>query len=104
MIKKTEAKGVLIYLKTVNGIRRTLMGVMTLFFVFQVVVLSFFSTLVFSLWLAPWELETKLWIGLGVSFCLFFIPFCFFTYMLQEKIWYKVSQAEQWLDKIEDQA
>ena len=104
IFQKTQAKGVLIYLKTLNGVRRSLMAAMLIFFIFQVVAFSFACMIGFGLWLLPWELETKLWVGFGLSATGFIVPILICAFVFQEKIWYKVSQADQWIDKIDDAA
>lgn len=101
LVKRTQVKGVLIYLKTVNNVRRSLMMGLGLIFAFQIVVFAFFGMMICGLWLTPIELETKIWIAFGVSSCLFLIPLAICLYCFQEKIWFKVSQAEQWIDKVE---
>lgn len=104
LIQQTQAKGLLIYLKTINGIRQTLMAALILLFAFQIVAFSFACMIGFGLWLLPWELETKLWVGFSLSTVGFIVPFLACAYLFQEKIWYKVSQAEQWVDNFEDAA
>lgn len=104
MVQKTKAKSTLIYLKTLNKVRKSLLAAMIMIFGFQVVVFSFLAMITIGLWLLPWELETKLWVGFGLASITFVIPFAFCIYLFQEKLWYKVSQAEKMIEKIDKAA
>ena len=104
MVQRTKAKGALVYLKTLNKVRKSLLAALVIVFGFQLVVFSFFSMITIGLWLLPWEIETKLWIGFGLASFTFVIPCAICIYLFQEKLWFKVSQAEQMIDKIDEAA
>lgn len=104
MIRKTKAKSALVYLKILNKVRKSLLALMVMVFGFQIVAFSFLAMITIGLWLLPWELETKLWIGFGLASTTFVVPFAVCLYLFQEKVWYKVSQAEQMIDKVDEAA
>jgi hypothetical protein len=90
-----QKKGVLFYLKSLQVIRKTLAGSIFVFLFLQTMVIGFIGSLVVGIFLLPEDLNTKLWVLLGVFSAFFILPMICLIYIFSEKVWYRLSGAEQ---------
>src|SRR4051794_40398000 len=61
-VDRMEQKGILLYLKTLQAVRRSLAGVIAFFCVLHLMAIGLVGTIVAGVFLYPTEPETKLWI------------------------------------------
>jgi hypothetical protein len=96
--REIKQKGVLLYLRTLSMVRKSLLFGLLVFCVFQMMVLGFIGAVVSGIWLLPIEDQViRLWILFGVFASFFIIPFLVLLVLLSEKVWYKASGAEDLL-------
>ncbi|MES3037064.1 MAG: hypothetical protein V4736_04080 [Bdellovibrionota bacterium] len=96
-----KKKGILVYLKTLQVVRKSLLTFVAIFFLLQLMVLGFAGVIVTGAMLSPLELETKLWILFGASGALFLIPLVFLMILLSDKFWFHASGAKNLLNSAE---
>lgn len=92
---RLRKKGVLVYLRTLQALRKGLAGSIFLFLFLQLMLFGFIGTIVIGVFLLPQETETKLWILFGVFGAFFALPFISLLVLFSERVWYKLSGAEQ---------
>lgn len=97
---RVKKKAVLIYLKTLQAMRRSLMVSLIVFCFLQLMVFGFLGAVVTAIWLLPQDSNTKLLILLGFFAFLFIIPFVALCYFLSERLWFRISGAEKLLKEI----
>lgn len=95
-----QKKAVLTYLKTLQVFRKTLAGSLFLFLFLQLMLVGLVGALVVGVFLLPQDLETKLWILLGVFLLFFILPFVTLLILFSEKIWFQASGAEQMVSNL----
>lgn len=96
--KKIKRKALLVYLKTLQAVRRSIIVAVCVFFALQIIVLSFFGVVVTGIWLLPVsETSTKLFILLGFFGLLLIVSTIGLCVFLSERHWLKLSGAEQLL-------
>lgn len=96
--KLAKQKAMLIYLKTLQAMRRSLLLAILVFCFLQIMIFSFFGLSITAIWLLPTQdLNTKLYILLGFFGFLFVVPALGFVYLLSERFWFRLSGAEQML-------
>jgi len=93
--RQLKRRGVLFYLKAVQGLRRGLAGSLAVFLFFQIMILSFVGAVVTGVLLLPHDQNTKLLILFGVFAFSFGVPFVCLLVLFSEKIWFQVSGAEK---------
>ncbi len=94
-----KRRGLLVYLRALQAIRRALAGAVILFVTLQLMVFGFIGVLVTGVLLLPQELEMKLWILFAVSFAFAFLPLTLLVIVLSEKTWLKGSGASEMIGK-----
>ncbi|MES2802315.1 MAG: hypothetical protein V4654_07470 [Bdellovibrionota bacterium] len=92
-----KKKAVLIYLKTLQAMRRSLMVALIIFCILQLMVLGFLGAVATAIWLLPQDTNTKLYILLSFFAFLFIIPFVALCYIFSERLWFRLSGAEKLL-------
>jgi hypothetical protein len=97
--QRAKAQGVLIYLKTLQVARLSLLGVLVVFALVQLILLGFIGALITGVWLLPQDPQMKLEILFGVFFVLFLVPLALLIFAFSEKIWYNLSGAEEMVEK-----
>ena len=96
--KKIKRKALLVYLKTLQAVRRSIIVAVCVFFALQIIVFSFFGVVVTGIWLLPVsETSTKLFILLGFFGLLMIVSTIGLCVFLSERHWLKLSGAEQLL-------
>ncbi len=94
-LTKAKQQGVLLYLKTLQVARRSLLAVILIFVAFQLMLFGFLGSVVSGIWLLPLEdLSLRIWILFGFFLCLFLIPFIILLYAFSEKTWMRISGAD----------
>ena len=97
-LNKVKRKAILVYLKTLQAARKSLIAAILIFATLQLMMLGLLGSLVVSVWLIPTDdLQTKLFILLGVFGSLFLVPVLLLVYFLSEKTWFRLSRAEELL-------
>ena len=94
-VSKARQKGILVYLKTLQTVRKSMALFLLAFAFFQLMILGFVGVVVAGIFLYPEELQWKLWVLLTVSGCLFIGPLVFLFFLFSERVWYQVSGAEK---------
>ena len=96
--KKVKRKALLVYLKTLQAVRRSIIVALCVFFALQFIVFSFFGFVITGIWLLPVsETSTKLFILLGFFGFLLIVSTIGLCIFLSERHWLKMSGAEQFL-------
>ena len=94
-VTRVREKGILVYLKTLQVVRRSLIGAIAVFFVLQLMALGFIGTVLVGVFLCPTDTETKLWILFGVFGTMFVLASGLLAVLLSDRVWYKVSGARE---------
>lgn len=97
---KVKKKAVLIYLKTLQAMRRSMLIAVLTFCFLQLMILGFLGTVVTAIWLSPQDTTTKLYILLSFFAFLFFVPFIVLCVVFSQRVWFRVSGAEKLLKEI----
>lgn len=93
-----KTKALLIYLKTIQATRRSLIVALLAFFALQLMIFGFLGSVIVGVWLLPiTDLSTKLIILFGFFSCIFLIPALALCFFLSERFWFRHSGAEQML-------
>jgi len=100
MVLRAKRRGVVTYLKALQGSRRILLIAVSVFFVFNVVALAGIGTFVTGVMLLDLDQRQKLWILFGVFAALFFIPVIALVIAFNERVWYKMSGAEKMVEDL----
>lgn len=95
-----KKKAILIYLKTLQAMRRSLMVAVVAFCFLQVMIFGFLGSVVTAVWLLPQDIDTKLYILLGFFAFMFVIPFIAICFFLSERMWFRLSGAEKLLKEV----
>jgi TRAP-type C4-dicarboxylate transport system permease small subunit len=96
VFKQAKRKAMLVYLKTLQAVRRSLIAAICVFFALQFIVFSFFGAVISGIWLLPVsDVSTKLYILLGFFALIFFIYTAGLCVLLSERQWFKLSGAEK---------
>lgn len=95
-MKSLRKKGLLIYLKFLQILRKSLLLAAVIFFALQMMLFGFMGALVSGIWLLPFEsTEAKLTVLFVLFSLMFLVPFSCLFFLFSERLWYKVSGAEQ---------
>ena len=97
-----QKKGVLMYLKTLQVVRKSLAGSLFLFLFLQLMLVGFIGSLVVGVFLLPQETETKLWILFGVFFAFFILPLVSLLILFSERVWFRLSGAEKMVSDLNE--
>ncbi len=94
-LTKAKQQGVLLYLKTLQVARKSILASLLIFTAFQLMILGFLGTVISGIWLLPLEdLSIKIWILFGFFTILFLVPVFVLIYAFSEKTWMRLSGAE----------
>lgn len=96
---QVRQRALLVYLKTLQAVRRSLIAVIAVFFILQLMVIGFVGTVITALWLWPTDLEVKLYTSLGIFGTFFLLPLIGLCLGFSERTWFKASRAEELLKK-----
>lgn len=95
-IKQVKRKMSLVYMKTLQAMRKSLIVALLVFFILQLMVLGFFGAAVTAIWLYPTpDLETKLYILLAFFGALFLIPALGLIVFFSDRMWYHLSGSQK---------
>jgi hypothetical protein len=98
-LQKIKKKAVLVYLKSLQAARKSLLFAFLLFLLLQMMILGFIGATATGIWLLPIEeLSTRLWVLFGSFFLLFIIPLILLICAFSEKFWFKISGASELLN------
>lgn len=100
-VRQAEKKAILFLLKALQAARMSLAAALAVFFVIQLMIFGLVGAGIAGLWLAPWELETKLWILFGVSLAVFLVPMILLAIFFSERVWYRLSGAASLVASLE---
>lgn len=97
--KRAKVQGVLIYLKTLQVARLSLVGILVVFSLVQLILFGFVGALITGVWLLPQDPQMKLEILFGIFVVLFVALLALLIFAFSEKIWYNLSGAEEMVEK-----
>ena len=97
--RRIKRKGLIIYLKTIQIARKSILGILVFAFVFQLMVLGLIGALITGSLLLPIEQETRLWILFGLFAFIFIVPAGIILTIMSEKAWFKASRAQELIDE-----
>ncbi len=94
--RRVKRSGLLVYLKALQLIRKSLLLMVFLFFFFQMMIFGMIGMIVFGVWLWPTQdLELKLWVLFGISSFLFLLPVAGLLFAFSDRVWFKLSGAQK---------
>jgi hypothetical protein len=99
-LREMKKRGVVAYMKTLQGTRYALMGALAAFCILQIMALSLLAAIACGVWLLDLETDTKLQILLGCFGALFALPFLGLIVLFSERLWYKASGAQKMVDEL----
>lgn len=94
-VSKARQKGLLVYLKTIQGTRRAIIGVIVGIVALQVMILSGFGALITGILLWDHEFAAKIEILFWIFAGMFFVPLLILIVLLSERLWFKISGAQE---------
>ena len=102
-LSRAKRKGVIFYLKFLNGTRHALILTLIGILVLQVIVLAGIGALVTGVWLLDLDTNTKLWILFGTFSTIFLLPVLGAAFALNERVWYKATGANKLVEDLLEQ-
>lgn len=99
-LNKVKRKGVIAYIRTLQGTRRLLLIAFGGFLLMQTIMLGAVGALVTAFLLWNYEYAMKLEILFGVFLGIFLVPFGLILFFLSERFWFKFSGAEKMLEEL----
>jgi hypothetical protein len=84
-------KGQIIYLRTLQAVRRSLLAAILFICCLQLIVIGFVGTFVAGVLLTNEEPTVKLWILLAGFLTVLLLPIFGLTFLLSERTWYRYS-------------
>lgn len=94
--RRVKKSGLLVYLKALQIVRKSILLAVLLFFFLQIMLFGFVGMIVMGVWLWPTDdIQLKLWVLFGTFAFLFIVPVTGLCFALSDKVWYKMSGAEQ---------
>jgi hypothetical protein len=99
MVTEVKKKGILFYLKILQGVRLGVIGALTFIFFFQLFVFCFIGLLGAGMFLSPLDLETKIWIVFGVCLGVVVLMTSMLCYLFSQKTWLKHSGVRELISK-----
>ncbi len=99
-VDRFKAKGLKTYLRVLQGARFSAMGIVALLLTLQILCFGLALMIGAAIFLAPWELETKLWSIFGIGAGLFLLPLMTLMALLSERTWYRVSGADRMVGQV----
>ncbi|AZZ38137.1 hypothetical protein CIK05_15450 [Bdellovibrio sp. qaytius] len=97
---KVKKKAVLIYLKALQAMRRSMLIAVMVFCFLQLMIFGFLGTVATAIWLMPQDTNTKLYYLLGFFAFIFTVPFVALCFIFSEKLWFRISGAEKLLKEV----
>jgi hypothetical protein len=101
---RLKTQGLLVYLKILQAVRKSLLGIIAFLCFLQFIVLGLIGTFVVGVLLTHNEPETKLWILLSGFLVLLAVPMIGLTFMFSERLWFKMSGAEEFFNHSDSSA
>lgn len=98
--RSLQKRSVLMYLKTLQVLRKALAGSIFLFLFLQLMFVGFIGTVVVGIMLLPQDLELRLWILLGIFGTFLVLPMICLMVLFSEKVWYQASGAEKMVNDL----
>ena len=100
VVLRAKRRGVIAYIKALQGTRRALVFAVLALFIFQSIVIAGFAAFVTGMFLLELERRTMLWILFGVFLAMFLVPVLAIAVALNERVWYRVSGAKKMVDDL----
>ena len=100
LFRQVKRRGILTYLKLVQGSRRALLGALLALFAFQLMLLALVGTIVCAVLLWDADAQLKLEVLLGVSATFFLVPLAALAYAFSENFWFRASGAERMVTEL----
>jgi len=97
-VRRIKAKGVSTYIKVVQGVRLSAVGIVSFLVLLQTLTLGFVILCGALLWMAPWDQQIKIYAAIGLGAILFFAPLTLLMIGLSQRIWYRTSGAKNMVD------
>jgi hypothetical protein len=98
-----QRQGVLIYLKSLQAIRRGVAGSLLVFLFLQTMILGLVGTSVAVVFLAVEDGTHRLWALLGIFAVLFIVPLLTICYLMSERAWFRLSGAGPLVEQLSKQ-
>lgn len=96
VVKRTKRKVLIIYLKSLQVVRKSLIAAFAVFFSFQLMIFGFIGSVIMSIWLWPTlDYESKLWALFIFFLILFLLPLIILCIALSEKFWFHLSGVKK---------
>lgn len=95
LVQESKKKGILLYLKLLQAVRKSIVGALLVFFALQIFIFSIVGVVLTGLYLSPFENETKALILFGLCLIVALFFGIVLSYVLSEKTWFKHSGASQ---------
>jgi hypothetical protein len=100
VVREAKRKGVIAYLRTLQGTRRFVILCLAAFLVLQIMIFSGFGALVTGFLLWDYDFAAKIEILFGVFIGFFALPFIALLIIFSERFWYKASGAERLVESL----
>ncbi|MGZ3723570.1 MAG: hypothetical protein ACXVA9_11595 [Bdellovibrionales bacterium] len=100
MITRAKRRGVIAYLRALQGTRHALMIAVAAFFIFHAVLLAGFGALITGMMLLDLEHKTILLVLFGIFLTMFLVPMLVLAVAFSERLWYRVSGAEKMVEDL----
>lgn len=95
-----EAKALKVYLQTLLTVRGMVIALVALLFFMQVAVFGLFAFILAVILWSPVSQGMKIYLLLGLSSVLFFIPLALVIYLLSQRFWFRISGAQSLFERL----
>lgn len=102
VVHEAKRKGVLAYLRVLQGSRRFLVISLATFLILQAMMLSFFGLLVTGFMLWDHDFAAKIEILFYIFLGFFSVPFLVLVVITSERFWYKMSGAARLVEDLQN--
>ncbi|HMN68848.1 MAG TPA: hypothetical protein PKC28_09955 [Bdellovibrionales bacterium] len=103
-MSEAKRRGVVLYLRALNGTRRGIILALLGAILLQAMVLAGFGMMITGVLLLDYDFVLRLEILFGIFVGMFTLPALVLTVVLSERAWYKASGAERMIDDLRDSA
>lgn len=92
-------KGLIVYLRTLQAVRKSVIAAIAFFCVLQLMVIGLIGSFVTAVLLSNQDQISKLWLLLSGFLILFIVPLIGLIFALSERTWMKASGAQEYFDR-----
>lgn len=99
-LNAVKRRGVLVYLRALDGTRRAMILAIVVFCLLQLMILALAGAVVSGVLLLDVDFDTKMRVLFYACLALFGLPACALGYLLSARVWFRHSGAERMIEDL----